>query len=316
MLTQGEQNKAGELRAPIENGIVHNDLADVEGRKDSDLDLQLLREFLQGYVAQPATAVFRAIELPALISLGIPQGIGIDIGCGDGKLTEILMKRVGGRELVGVDADPAETVQAGRRNLYATIHTTDAGCIPEPDDRFDFAISNSVLEHIPDLDQVLAEVARVLRRDGIFCLTVPHAGFRTQLAGPIMPGVSRADYELRLDQRLAHLHYLSAAEWRVMLEQHGFTIEIANFYLDRIQIQRWESISRWTAGVLDAISGGRVRPIAMQRSLGLRQLQNRVALPQPCAAALARILTLGLPRLPTELTEGTSTCVAIRCRKC
>jgi hypothetical protein len=38
---------------------------------------------------QPATAIFRAIELPALIGHGIQQGLGIDIGCGDGKLTDI-----------------------------------------------------------------------------------------------------------------------------------------------------------------------------------------------------------------------------------
>jgi hypothetical protein len=34
---------------------------------------------------QPCSA---QIELPALIGLGIKQGLGIDIGCGDGKLTE------------------------------------------------------------------------------------------------------------------------------------------------------------------------------------------------------------------------------------
>ena len=48
-----------------------------------------MREFLQGYIAQPATANVRAIELPALIGQAIPQGLGIDIGCGDGKPTDI-----------------------------------------------------------------------------------------------------------------------------------------------------------------------------------------------------------------------------------
>jgi hypothetical protein len=34
-----------------------------------------------------------SIELPALIGLGTQQGLGIDIGCGDGKLTD-----TGGKE--------------------------------------------------------------------------------------------------------------------------------------------------------------------------------------------------------------------------
>src|SRR6266446_4324906 len=147
------------------------------------MDLHLLQEFLRVYTFQPATAFFRAIELPALIGLGIPPGVGIDIGCGDGKLTEILISRIGWRKLVGVDLDPAETSEARRRNLYTAVHTAGAEHIPEVDGRFDFAISNSVLEHISALNLVLAEAARVLRRDGIFCLTVPHAGFRTHFAG-------------------------------------------------------------------------------------------------------------------------------------
>src|SRR5882724_7368726 len=196
------------------------------------MDALLLHEFLSVYTFQPATAFFRAIEVPALITLGIPPGVGIDIGCGDGKLTEILISRIGWRELVGVDPDTRETGEARHRNLYRAVHTTGAEHIPEGDGSFDFAISNSVMEHIPGLDPVVAEVARVLRPDGIFCLTVPHPGFRAQLAGPVMPGVSRADYEARLDRRLAHANYLSEAEWRALLDRHGFTTEIANFYVN------------------------------------------------------------------------------------
>jgi hypothetical protein len=54
--------------------------------------------FLQGYITQPATAVFREIELPALIGQGIQQGLGIDIGCGDGKLTDIPANPTDGKE--------------------------------------------------------------------------------------------------------------------------------------------------------------------------------------------------------------------------
>jgi SAM-dependent methyltransferase len=279
------------------------------------MDLKLLRDFLRVYAFQPATAFFRAIEVAALIELGIPVGVGVDIGCGDGRLTEILIRRIGWRDLVGVDPDPREAAEARRRNFYTAVHTTGGERIPEVDGRFDFTISNSVLEHVPRLDSVLAEVSRVLKHGGIFCLTVPHAGFRTQLAGPLIPRISRAEYETRLDQRLAHVNYLSAAEWRALLDRHGFATEVANFYVDRAQLQRWETISRWTAGVLDAASGGRMHPVAIQRSLGLRQFQNGFNVPRPCAAVLARLFTLGVTPVCMELTEETSACVAIRCRK-
>lgn len=284
-------------------------------REKRPVDRDLFGRLLSAYAFQPATAFWRAIELPALIRLGIPAGCGIDIGCGDGKLTAIVLSSIGQRDLVGVDPDPEEASEAERRNIYSVVHAVDAGRIPEPDARFDFAISNSVLEHIPDLDAVLAETARVIRPNGLFVLTVPHEGFRARLRGPLLPGTTREEYEGRLDARLAHLRYPSAAEWAAMLDRHGFTTEEIEFYLDRSQVRRWETISRFTAGALSVLCGGRQHPIALQRRLGLRQIQNVRRLPRIVASSLAAILMWGLGDGPTNLTEATTGCVAIRCRR-
>jgi len=279
------------------------------------VDQNLLVQFLSVYAFQPATAFWRAVELPALINLGIPTGRGIDIGCGDGKLTAVLLDNIGKRELVGVDPDSQEAGEAVRRNIYTAVHAVDAGSVPEADASFDFAISNSVLEHIPDLDSVLAETARLLRPNGVFLMTVPHAGFRTQLRGPLLGGITRDEYERRLDSRLAHLRYPSAAEWKAMLDRHNFTTDAIEFYLDRSQVRRWETISRFTAGALSALCGARHHPLTLQRRFGLRQLQNSRALPSLIASSLATVLICGLRAGPASLTEATTGCVAIRCRR-
>ena len=278
------------------------------------INRELFAEFVAVYAFQPATAYWRAIEVPALIGLGIEPGRGIDIGCGDGKLTAIVARCAGMSDLVGVDPDPQEVEAARRLSLYRAVHSVSAGDIPEPDGAFDYAISNSVLEHIAELDAVLAEVARVLRSGGGFYLTVPHAGFHAQLTGPLMPGISRAEYEERLDRRLAHLRYLSEAEWCAVLDHHGFSTEVVRFYLDRGEVRRWETLSRWTAGVLDTVSAGRVHPIMVQRRLGLRQAQNAFRWPPSCARLLSRVLAFGVSD-DAILTASNTGCVAIRCRK-
>ena len=66
------------------------------GPEGCEMDLQLFRELLQGYITQGA--IFRAIEFPALIGHGMQQGLGIDIGCGDGKLTDIPANPADGKE--------------------------------------------------------------------------------------------------------------------------------------------------------------------------------------------------------------------------
>jgi SAM-dependent methyltransferase len=281
-------------------------------------DPNLLKQLLIVYAFQPATAFWRAVEIPALIKLGIPTGRGIDIGCGDGKLTAVLLRSIGERKLVGVDPDSQEAAEAARRNIYTTVHAVDASCVPESDASFDFAISNSVLEHIPELDSVLAETARLIRPNGLFLITVPHARFRTQLRGPLLGGITRDEYERRVDSRLAHLRYPSAAEWKEMFDRHNFTTEAIEFYLDRSQVRRWETISRFTAGALSALSAlcdARQHPLTLQRRFGLRQLQNSRALPSLIASILSRFLTWGLRGDPASLTEAATGCVAIRFRR-
>jgi len=285
------------------------------GRKRQPMHKELLREFLSDYAFQPATALWRAIEVPALMDLGIPMGRGLDLGCGDGKLTAILLNHIGSRNLVGVDTDPLEIEEARRRRIYMALHTCGGSEIPEPDASFDFAISNSVLEHIPELDPVLAETARLLRPNGLFLLTVPQASFHAQLRGPLMPGIGRQQYLAKLDQRLAHVRYPTSAAWQQMLDHHGFTTEEVKFYLDRSEIRRWETLSRFTAGVLSALSGGRLHPIVLQRRLGFRHAQNRIALPSFLASILAAFITLGVAKSATNPTEENTGCVAIRCRR-
>src|SRR5690349_14965660 len=127
------------------------------------VDKSLLIDLLSDQPFQPATNFWRSIEIAELVARALPLGRGLDLGCGDGKLTRVLLSRIGERELVGVDADPLETAQAAKNSFYSKVHTVRADSLPEPNGSFDFAFSNSVLEHISPIEPVLAEVARVLK---------------------------------------------------------------------------------------------------------------------------------------------------------
>ncbi|MEL7488044.1 MAG: class I SAM-dependent methyltransferase, partial [Pseudomonadota bacterium] len=256
------------------------------------LDNDLLTDFIARYPAQPATAFWRGIEIDVLARAEIPQGLGLDLGCGDGILTDILFERIGRKPtLVGVDLDPLETAAAAHYEFYERVHTCSAADIPEDDATFDFVISNSVLEHIPDLEAVIAEVGRVLKPGGKFLFTVPAPGFHENLVGSLVPGASRSRYLRDLDARLAHFHYLSESEWTAICDRNGLMLDAAEGYLDRAQTQRWESLSRMTGGLLHKLSFGRSRPIEIQRSLKLRDIQNAASFPRPIAATVAKIVS-------------------------
>jgi SAM-dependent methyltransferase len=250
------------------------------------LERRLLTQLVGENPFQPATSWWRSIELAVVVRHGLPGGRGLDLGCGDGKLMDILLGAHGGaRDLTGVDIDPLETRDAAVSGVYARVHTVPGDCIPEPDGRFDFAFSNSVLEHIEHIEPVIGEVARLLRPQGRFLFTVPGADFHACLRGPLAPWTGRARYLRALDQRCAHRRYWSEAQWAECLARYGLHVTMAQPYLDEGQARRWETLSRLTAGWLFSFTGQRLQPIEIQRRLRLRRRGLR--LPAWLAAGMA-----------------------------
>jgi len=240
---------------------------------------------------QPATSLWRAIELALVINEGLPEGRGLDLGCGDGQVLKRVLEHCGPREMVGIDLDPRETEAARRSGIYTAVHTGPASEIPEPDDSFDFVFSNSVLEHIPDLGAVFAEVARVLRPGGVLIFTAPAVTFPGALWGPLLPGQDRMAYEAMIHKRLAIQHLFSEENLPTWLEPAGLTVERVEWYLGQPVARRWEFIARITAGVLFTLMGGKRHPIEIQHSLNLRD--RRSGLLAKIAVLATRVLCVG-----------------------
>jgi SAM-dependent methyltransferase len=273
---------------------------------------KLLVELVARRPFQPATALWRAVELSHVLASGFPlSGTGLDVGCGDGLVMRLILQQTASRpKMVGIDIDPLEAAAADRVHVYDRVHTCPSERIPEPDASFDFAFSNSVLEHIPDLEGAIREVSRLLKAGGAFVFTVPGPDFHRCLRGPLLAFTSRQEYLDHLDRRVAHLRYPTRAEWAELLGRHGMQVESAEGYFSAKQVRRWEFIAKMTAGVLYTLWGGRKQPIEIQRSLGLRE--GRRQLVRPLARMAAGLLSVGVVgRSP----GGPYGCLMIRARK-
>lgn len=272
----------------------------------------LLTRFMAEAPFQPATNLWRCVELPVLAE-GLPkQGRGLDVGCGDGVLTGILRDLVAADwQLTGLDLDPAETALARETGYYETVHTCGAAAIPEPTATFDFAFSNSVLEHIPELTPCLQEIARCLKPGGLFLATVPSPHFHECLRGPTMQ-TARSTYLEEIDDRLAHRNYWSMDRWQAELQTAGMNSIQIVAYLSRKQVRRWEFWSHWTGGLLYRFSGRKKKPIALQRGLGLRRPMPRLF--RFLAAPIARMLGTSIlgDRRPKA---GENGCYLVTARK-
>jgi SAM-dependent methyltransferase len=254
---------------------------------------------------QPATNLWRCIELPVLARALPRSGLGLDIGCGDGVLTGILRDLIGADwSLVGIDPDPAEIALAEQSGVYKQLHGTGADRIPQPDRTFDFAFANSVLEHIPNLSSCLGELARCLKPGGLFLATVPSPHLHDCLKGPDWTRrISRGDYLKETDERLGHVQYWSAERWCQELASAGLEVEEVTPYMSSPQVGRWEFWTNWTGGLLYRVKGKSQKPLVIQRSLGMRR-----GLPRPLgflAPLLARLVSRGVRGQDGPKAEAT-----------
>jgi O-antigen biosynthesis protein len=100
----------------------------------------------------------------------------LDLACGDG-YGSALMARTAER-VTGIDIDD-ETVESARAH-YARLanvdfRTGDAHSIDIPDASIDLVVAFEMIEHVTDPAQVLSEISRVLRSDGIMIISTPNA---------------------------------------------------------------------------------------------------------------------------------------------
>lgn len=100
----------------------------------------------------------------------------LDVGCGTGNLLRATGKRHRNVELVGVDPDPRMLARAERKirraGLTAQLDRGFAQELAFPDASFDVVFSSLMLHHLETSakDEMLAEVRRVLRPDGVLVL--------------------------------------------------------------------------------------------------------------------------------------------------
>ncbi len=166
----------------------------------------------------------------------------LDIGSGDGHFASVTFDRPLD---VGVDPAMAPTLEAKGRGTYRLLLLADGARLPLAAGSFASALSNSVLEHVDHLPQVLAEIARVLEPGAPFAFTVPNPGYRSQLSLPAalrrmgLGGLARAyeDWFMRMSRTK---NLLDESGWRRLLEGAGFELERSQRYFSPAALRALE----------------------------------------------------------------------------
>jgi ubiquinone/menaquinone biosynthesis C-methylase UbiE len=101
----------------------------------------------------------------------------LDVGCGPGALTSVLVERLGAEAVAAVDPSAPFVDAARARHPGVSVTQASAERLPFPDDAFDAALAQLVVHFMSDPVAGLAEMSRVTRPGGVVVASVwDHAG--------------------------------------------------------------------------------------------------------------------------------------------
>ena len=110
----------------------------------------------------------RAIGETFLAWLGAPSAARwLDVGCGSGAFSELIVRRAAPASLIGIDPSPEQIAYAREHLPGHAFEVADALSLPFGEASFDVVASALVLHFIGDRRRALAEMKRVLRPRGL-----------------------------------------------------------------------------------------------------------------------------------------------------
>ncbi len=207
----------------------------------------------------PSLGFWRAAEVAALRETGRSgetyAAPVLDLGCGDGLVTSLVLRRMA----VALDPDADALAHATRLGIYERSIPRAMEESGLPENSFGTVVSNSVLEHAVHIDAALGGAARVLKPGGRLIFTCPTEAFSRWLALPFR------GYASDRNQHFQHLNLWPVEEWERRLKRAGLQMECVRPYLRRHWVWLWDVVElmqmvRWQKKRLFGVAWRRLPP--------------------------------------------------------
>ena len=157
--------------------------------------------------------------LDELFTMASPSTI-LDVGCGEGVLTEQWADRIAPGRIVGIDLEDPKlaTEWADRQRPNLTFATMEVERLEFGESEFDLVAATEVLEHVTDAERALAEMARVARQH--LLVSVPHEPLWRAL------NMARGAYLSALGNTPGHLNHWTRRSFVRLLGRYGEVTEV------------------------------------------------------------------------------------------
>jgi len=133
------------------------------------------------------------LDLLRLHDIDLADKVIMDMGCGSGYGTELIVKELRPSHVIAYDLMPEQIQLARRRNLAVDFKTGDATAMEAGDASCQAVFDFGILHHIPLWRKALAETVRVLVPSGVLLIEEPHKMFEWD---EFESGLQQAGFEI------------------------------------------------------------------------------------------------------------------------
>jgi len=195
-----------------------------------------------------------SLDLAARIDFEKPSKI-IDIGCGPGNSTQVLLNRWPDSTIIGADNSPAMITKATNDYPDQKWILFDAGK-DTIDEKFDIVFSNATIQWIPDHDVLLKNFANLLNDSGVLAVQIPL--FFDMPIGKSISEISKNSKWITAVQGVDSL----------------FTINTASYYYDHL-VKHFKQIAIWQTDYYHVMDS-HLSILEMIRTTGLKPYLERL----------------------------------------
>ncbi len=181
--------------------------------------------------AEFAWAEAKRLRVLSVLRRLAPIARAADIGCRGGLEADYYRREAGITEMHGFEIADEPLALARQRNIVPHRWISGEQPCPVEDGFFDLVMALDVIEHLFDTDAFLAELHRVLRRDGHLLIATPNLGWWWSrlrlLAGRAPAGIGATSplhsWDPVVDTK--HLRVGIASEWLKLFAEHRFVCQ-------------------------------------------------------------------------------------------
>lgn len=211
-------------------------------------DISHIDRVIRGYV-HPGAVLWRTIELETIKDLVGDRRLVepmLDLGCGEGIVGLALFGQ--GCRVVGLEYDRESMMAARNLGAYGSVVGGDGRDLPFRPESMGTIVSNCVIEHIREAEDVLESVSQTLRPGGCFLFTVPTREFGDLLFFSTVfrkcgfKGGAELYSRVR-NERLNHYHCYAPDEWQRRLASHGLDVIAYRKYMSHKLTMLWDIMS-------------------------------------------------------------------------